>query len=389
LFVTCREKCVISGKANQHNTMKNCKLFIPVLIFLLSARVNAQNLPEKAENERIYFIIDSTMKANNIPSLVVGIVRHGKLFFTAGFGYRDRESSVKVDENALFQMGSDTKKFTGTLVNNLVSEGKLKLNEPVTTYLNKQLTPEGRQKLAQVTMEKLLQHLAGIPNREPSNKRIDGDPMTIDLTEDTLINDLNTMKLDFEPGSKFNYSNFGYAIAGYICEKVTGQSYAALVKKYITDKYKMPNTVIYLTPEQYKQIAWPYRKDNRNLKSKPWTMGKMTPAGGIYSNVKDISMLMIAQMQAYQHYGESKQKGDPLILTGDKQEGHYGFGLAKVVDSLGVHYGHGGDLDGYASGYVFAPDADWGLILLCSSGGRWFARLEKQLMARLINSRTR
>lgn len=369
--------------------MKNFKLFVLVLIPLSAVRTDAQQLAEKVENERVSFIIDSTMKANNIPSLVVGIVRHGRLSFTAGFGYLERESPVKADENSLFQMGSDTKKFTGILVNNLVAEGKLKLDEPVTTYLKNQLSPESRQKLAQVTMENLLQHRAGIPNREPSNKRLEGDPMTIELTEDTMISDLNTMKLDFEPGTKFNYSNFGYAIAGYICEKVTGQSYAALVKKYITAKYGMPNTAVDLQPEQEKLIAWPYRKNNRNVKSKPWTMGKMTPAGGLYSNIRDLSALMIVQVRAYQHYAESKQKADPLILTENKTEGHYGFGLAKVTDSVVVHYGHGGDLDGYASGYVFAPDANWGLILLCSSGGRWFARLEKQLMAQLTNNRTR
>jgi CubicO group peptidase (beta-lactamase class C family) len=371
------------------NAIKNCKSFFVVLIFLLPAQVNAQERSENAENEKLAFIIDSTMKANNIPSLVVGIVRYGKLSFTAGFGYEDRESSVSVDNNSLFQMGSDTKKFTAILVNNLVAEGKLRLNEPIPTYLKSHLTPGNQQKLAEVTIGKLLQHQAGIPNREPSNKRVDGDPMTIELTEDSMINDLNTMKLDFQPGTRFSYSNFGYAIAGYICEKVSGQSYAALIKKYITDKYQMPNTVIYLTPEQYKMIAWPYRKNNRNLKSKPWTMGKMTPAGGIYSNVNDISRLMIAQIQVYQNYAESKQKGDPLILTENKEEGHYGFGLARVSDSLGVHYGHGGDLDGYASGYVFVPDTGLGLILLCSSGGRWFARLEKQLLTQLINNKTR
>jgi CubicO group peptidase (beta-lactamase class C family) len=360
-----------------------------VCCIALTGRALSQQVSEKLENDRIVYWIDSTMKTNNIPSLSLGIVRQGVLSFTKGFGTVERGSAIKVDEHTLYQIGSDTKKFTAIIVNNLVAEGKLSLKEPITTYLVNQLTDSAKLKLSGITLEMLLRHTAGIPNREPSNKRKDGDPMTIEFSEDSMIRDLNVMKLDFAPNSNFAYSNFGFAIAGYISEKVTGLSYDHLVKKYVTDKYGMPNTGVYLDTEQEKRIAWPYRKDNRMIKSKPWTMGKMTPAGGIYSNVTDVSRQMIAQIKVYRNFDENKQKSHPLVLTDDKKEGHFGFGLAKVVDSIGVRYGHGGDLDGYASGYVFAPDENIGIILLTSSGGRWLARLEKQILAEMMNNRKR
>lgn len=370
--------------------MSKLVLVVLVVIYVVSCKsISSQYQNDPSIQNEISLIqdtwirnkIDSTMEENNIPALSVGIIENGKLASVEGFGYLSRETDEKVDGNTLYQIASDTKKFTGIIVNNLVSEGKVDLDEPIVTYLKGVLSSDGKQNVAGITLKRLLYHRSGIPNREPSNRRIDGDPMTIPFTEEDLINDLNIVKLDFEPNAKFSYSNFGYALVGYICEKVSGQDYSTLVKKYITDKYGMPNTVVYPDIEQSKLIALPYRKDNRAIKSKPWTMGKMTPAGGIYSNVKDASNLMLAQMKVYREVREKSNISSPLILTeeSDTDHGHYGFGLAKVVDEYGIHYGHGGDLDGYASGYVFIPKGDLGLIMLTSSGGKWFGQLEKEI----------
>lgn len=358
---------------------------------LIGCSISTANAQKASLNKpltrRLEMIVDSTMKQNNIPAISVGIVKNGRLVYAGGFGVADRVKNIPVNEHSLYQIGSDTKKFTAIIVENLIAQRKLSLEMPVTAYLGNVITPESSDKLSTITLQMLLTHTSGVPNRELSNRRVDGDPMTIEFTEKDLIADLNSMKLDFQPGTKFNYSNFGYAIIGYICERVTGQTYADLVKTFVTNKYHMRNTTISPTTRQSKRIAWPYRKDNRVIKSRPWTMGKMTPAGGIFSNVIDISRLMINQMKAYQEFQESKRVDSLLILTKDIAEGHYGFGLVKTVDSIGIRYGHGGDLDGYASGYVFLPQKAVGLILLTSSGGRWLGRLEKQLVTELANEK--
>lgn len=370
--------------------MKNLKILFTLFILSITYATNAQTL--KSENDWIRQKIDSVVKANDIPALSVGIIRNGKLAYVEGFGHLNRKSKKEVNENTLYQIGSDTKKFTGIIARNLVKEGKLSLSEPIVNYLKDELSEESKEKLSGVTLKNLLQHKAGIPNIEPSNRRTDGDPMLIPFSEKDLIKDLNRINLEFEPNSDFGYSNFGYAIVGYLCEKVSGLDYSVLVKKYVVDLYKMPDTAVYPTKKQLKKVALPYRKDNRNVESKPWAMGKMTPAGGVYSNVKDISTLMLAQMEAYQHFNSTGEMNNPLILTenANTEEGHYGFGLGKSVDEDGIRYGHGGDLDGYASGYVFSPQDEIGVILLTSSGGRWIGQLEKSLriglMKRLRNS---
>ena len=86
-------------------------------------------------------------------------------------------------------------------------------------------------------------------------------------------------------------------------------------------------------------------------------MGKMAAGGGVYSTIIDSAKLMIAQLEAYRSTAEASEEGHPLILT-DKNDEHgqyYGFGLGQTIDENGARYGHGGDLDGFASAYLFSP----------------------------------
>jgi CubicO group peptidase (beta-lactamase class C family) len=339
------------------------------------------------ENLWIRNKIDSTMKANNIPAVSYGIIRNGKLSYSGGIGVMSRKNKIIVNENTIYQIGSDTKKFTGIIVNNLISEGMLTLRKPITGYLP-ELNSGARQRLQNITLEHLLLHKSGIPNRAPSDPRIDGDPMIIEYSTENLMKDLNDIQPEFAPGSKFSYSNLGYAVIGYICEKVSGIEFSGLVEKYITQKYKLKNTFIYPGKEHLPYIATPYRKDDRTVETKPFRMGKLAPAGGVYSNVVDLSKLMIKQMEAYRLFLKDKKSGSPLILTNrdSVSNSHYGFGLAQSAGKAGIHYGHGGDLDGFASGYVFMPEKKTGLILLTSSGGRWFGKMEKDIFEKLVNN---
>jgi len=367
--------------------MKNLVLIL-ALLFLVSCKKKRQETGTDAalqvENMEYNWIrskVNSVMKKNNIPAISIGLVRNGKLEFAEGFGVKNRKTKTLVDKYSLYQIGSDTKKMTGIIVRNLVAQGKLDLNTSIVTYLPPTLTDDAKEKLKPITVLNLLHHKSGIPNRAPSNKRIDGDPMLIPYTEKNLHHDLNTIQLDFEPGTKFSYSNLGYGIIGYICERVSKQPYAQLIEQYIATPYHLPNTTTVPSEKQLKKLVTPYRKDARDIETKRYIMGKLTPAGGVYSNVMDISELMIHQINAYNSYTTTGDVSNPLVLTENSGiEGNdYGFGLGKRVFETGVQYGHGGDMDGFGSAYIFSPEYNLGLIILTSSGGRWIGELEKEL----------
>ncbi len=327
--------------------------------------------------------IDSIMSADNIPALSIGIIKDGKVIMHKGFGMHNRNNKIKASTNSIYQIASDTKKMTGIIAKNLVAEGELNLDKSIISYLGNSLNSKAKERLQNITLRQLLLHKSGLPYREPTMHRKDGEPMLIPYTEKHLLNDLNKVELKSEPGTTFGYSNFGYAIIGYICEIVAKKRYSELIEKYISKAYQMPNTTTLLTDKQLQLLVTPYRKENRNTETKAFNMGKLKAAGGVYSNIQDLLNLMTHQMNAY----INNETPNPLILTEDAltEEYFYGFGLAKRVFETGTQYGHGGDLDGFASDYVFSPEYKSGVIILTSSGGKWVGELEKKVFYKLTN----
>lgn len=327
--------------------------------------------------------IDSIMCADNIPAISIGIIKDGKVIMNKGFGVHQRDQKVEASASSIYQIASDTKKMTGIIVKNLVDEGKVKLDEPIITYLGNSIGSSAKERLQSITLKQLLLHKSGLPYRQPTITRKDGEPMIIPYTEKDLLNDLNIVKLESEPGASFAYSNFGYAVIGYICERASKLKYEDLIKKYVAKAYQMPSTKTILTDSEKELLVTPYRKDDRNKESKAFNMGKLQAAGGVYSNTSDLLSLMTYQMNAYIY----QKKADPLVLTEDaeSEEYFYGFGLAKRVFETGTQYGHGGDLDGFASDYVFSPEYRSGIVILTSSGGQWVGELEKKVFYKLTN----
>lgn len=330
--------------------------------------------------------IDSVMQKNDIPAVSVGIVYEGKVLLAKGFGVHQRGGLARADENSIYQIASDTKKMTGIMAQHLVLEGKLDLDLPIINFLGETLQKAARERLKQITTRQLLQHTSGLPYRELTMKRKDGEPMLVPYTEKDVMNDLNVVTLKAVPGENFGYSNFGYAVAGYLLEKVSGRSYSDLIREYIARPYDMPNTTTSLTAAQQQRLVTPYRKEDRTVATKAFIMGKLSAAGGVYSNIKDLAQLMLLQLAAYRTYSADTPLNSLVLHTNPlERKNGYGFGLGKKVFATGTQFGHGGDMDGYASGYVFSPEHQAGVLLLTSSGGRWVGELEKELFYKLTN----
>lgn len=331
--------------------------------------------------------IDSIISADNIPALSIGIIKDGKVIMHKGFGVHNKNNKIQASANSIYQIASDTKKMTGIIAKNLVAEGKLKLDEPIITYFGNSLNSKAKKRLQNITLRQLLLHKSGLPYREPTMHRKDGEPMLIPYTEKDLLDDLNNVKLKSESGTNFGYSNFGYAIIGYICERVSKKRYSELIEKYISKTYQMPNTTTLLTNKQLQLLVTPYRKEDRNTETKAFKMGKLKAAGGVYSTINDLSKLMLFQINSYVEYNQNKKSNKLLYLNEDNitEENGYGYGLGKKKFKTGTQYGHGGDLDGFASSYIFSPEYKSGVIILTSSGGKWIGELEKKVFYKLTN----
>lgn len=345
-----------------------------------------------SNSEGLEEIIDWYYKEYDVPAISVAIVKNTSEVEYINRGVLNRDFNTEVDQKTLYQIASLTKTFTGIIAKSLSIEGKIDLNESVVSYLPEGLSKKSKSKFEKVIIYDLLFHSSGLPRRANSlNRRMLGGPIKSPYSENDLIKDLTNPEFLFEPGQGWSYSNLGYALLGYILEKITSDKYESLVSKYISQEYNLSETKLTLDNSDRKFLAIPYRPEWNTIETSDSDFGLHSSASGIYSNINDLSKLMKLQVKAYASFDSLKVKS-PIILT-DKVLGTgpvaYGLGtfrnlIVKEKDTI-VSIGHGGDADGYASSYSFIPEKKLGLIILTSSGGDWIWKMEKQLTSKLLD----
>ena len=160
------------------------------------------------------------------PGASVIVVRDGRTVLRTGYGLADLEHGVPNGAGTVFRIGSVTKQFTAVAILMLAEEGKLSVDDDVTRHL-----PDYPTHGHKITLEHLLTHTAGVPEY----LAIPGfmDDVRDDRTVSEMIDLFKDSELDFEPGSRWSYSNSGYVLLGAVIEKVSGQSYGDFIEQRI------------------------------------------------------------------------------------------------------------------------------------------------------------
>src|SRR6187551_590822 len=156
------------------------------------------------------------------------VAEKGKVIYKKGFGLADMEWNIPNQPDTKHRLGSIMKQFTAMLIMQLVEQGKLKLDVPISTYLSDYPKKNGDV----ITLHHLLTHSSGIPNLTSFpgfTKNISRNS----YSPVQLVNLFADSTLQFKPGEKFAYSNSGYMLLGYIIEKVTGKSYEQVLQENI------------------------------------------------------------------------------------------------------------------------------------------------------------
>ena len=187
-------------------------------------------------------IISEFMKKHSIPGGAVAVMRDGKLIYARGFGYADVENKTVAQPDALFRLASVSKPITSAAIMKLVEEGKIDLDDFVAPLIS-DLTPATGSTIDsrwdQIRIRHLLNHTGGWDRGKPNGGFDPIDRPLIAAAEvgapapassETLIRYMKGMPLDFFPGEKFAYSNFGYIILGRVIERLSGMSYPEYVR---------------------------------------------------------------------------------------------------------------------------------------------------------------
>ena len=180
--------------------------------------------------------MQAIMTAHAIPSGEMAVTRQGRLVLAHGYTLNPGPDDIVVQPQSLFRIASVSKPITSTLINRLIQEGRLSLTDTLGEYVD--LTPPPGEtadpRLATITVRNLLEHLAGFAVYDTAGF----DPMFYDaniaaalgislpIGQPDIIEFMNGVALVTDPGTTYNYSNYGYLLLGRIIEAVTGMSYA-------------------------------------------------------------------------------------------------------------------------------------------------------------------
>jgi CubicO group peptidase (beta-lactamase class C family) len=316
-----------------------------------------------------------------IPGAVALVARHGRIGLLEAAGWQDVEGHKPMTTGSIFQVMSMTKNFTGVAAMMLVEEGKLELRRPVEDYLPEfkdqlveEKLPDGRKMTHPpahpVTVWQLMSHTSGLPG-DPDGE-LEDNPRTMRVPLAEAVRFYGRSHLEFEPGSRWRYSNEGIATLGRIVEVLSGEEYTHFVESRILSPLGMKSSFFFPPQGMKDRIALVYRHANGKLVRSgaeilggdpvKYRAGARYPAPefGLYSTAEDLfrfyqMLLNGGVLDGREYLTRQSIKTMTRVFTPDVSPsgwlGGTGYGLTfEIVDkpegTLLLHspgtFGHGG-----------------------------------------------
>ena len=369
--------------------MKKLTTYLATLLFicLLSTTTIAQISSPK---------IDSLMAESLIKFKVAGaaiaIVKDGKVIHSKGYGVSDINTKKPVNENTNFQIASNSKAFTTAALAILEEEGKLKWTDKVKDHI-----PEFKMYNDYVTenfnIQDLLTHRSGLGLGV-------GDLMFFPDGSNFTVKDVVTSFQHFKPVSafrtQFDYDNLLYIVAGEVIARASGMSYESFVQNRIIGPLQMNNSFVGSLLKDKSNLSTPHSSESGTIKTiDAYDIGMGSAAGGIYSNVTDMSKWMIMRLNKGKYGIDLKSSIFSLKNHNEmwrihtvtetnpnpRYNSHFsgyglGWGLSDAKGNLKVS--HTGGLPGMLSIVTMYPDLNLGIVILTNTengGGGLFSSI--------------
>lgn len=335
--------------------MKNFYFFyLLLLIFIIG--ISCSKLEDYSNNQKVVIkldqLTDELIGQKKIPGLIISISAPQKgLFYQKAKGFADLSTLKPMTSDCLYRTGSFTKTFTGAIMLQLISEGKINLNDKISKYF-----PELSHS-SNINIRQLLNMSSGIYEYSKDTyyqneliKNPQKEWQTIDIVHIALSH-----PLDFIPGSKWEYSNTNTLIAGLIIEKVTGESFKTNIENRIIKKLGLKNTFFQTNcsmPNKKYCKGYNLNYDGIHDVTVTYHQSNYGAAGSLVTNVQDASSWLRMQMGDF-------MISNPFLLfekynyipMNDNNEG-YGLAVMKIGKGF---IGHSGGIPGYSSISLYHP----------------------------------
>jgi CubicO group peptidase (beta-lactamase class C family) len=321
---------------------------IAVVSCLLVASRATGAPPAPTELDKIDAYVRGEMNRGNVPGVALGIVKKGEVLVAKGYGLANVEHRVPVTRETIFQSASVGKQFTAVAVMLQVEDGRLALDDSITKYFT-DAPPSWRP----ITVRHLLTHTSGLA--EYLDGLLNGGAELFDsrrdYTEDELRQAFYGLPLEFEPGSRWHYSNTGYALLGFLIHRVSGRFYGDVLKERVFRPLGMTTARIISEEDIVPHRAAGYRVVKGELKNQEWYSPSVntTADGSLYLSLRDfLSWDRGLRTRAILTPQSWAQIYTPVKLNSGKT---YPYGFGWFVDQSGgmPWYHHPGDSQGFAT----------------------------------------
>ena len=307
---------------------------------------------------RIDAVANKVLEDTGVPSASIAIVQNGQVVYTNAYGKARLDPPTPAAPQMRYSVGSISKQFTAASILLLQQQGKLSIDDPVSKYI------PGLTRGDEVSIRMLLSHTSGYQDYWPEDYLM--PPMYKSTTAQYILDTWAKKPLDFDPGTKWQYSNTNYVIAGVIVEKLSGEPlmrflqqnvFAPLDMKsvYNTDVAKLGDT----------DAAGYIRYALGPLRPAPKEgAGWMFAAGELAMPAHDLALWDISIMNRSLLAPESYNQMFASVKLKDGSDSHYGLGVFTASHSGHAALEHSGEVSGFVSENIVFPDDKAAIVVL-------------------------
>ncbi|MFN8580911.1 MAG: serine hydrolase [Gemmatimonadaceae bacterium] len=314
--------------------------------------------------------IEREMADKQLPAISIALVDDQKVVWARGFGFERPSDSVAATANTVYRVGSVSKLFTDLAIMQLVEQGKVSLDQPVSALLPDfhPANPFG----GNVTLRELMSHRAGLVREPPVGHYFDDTSPSLSAT----VASLNQTSLVYAPQTHTKYSNAAIATVGAVLERVSGQPFAAYVKRAVLTPMGLEHAAFEPESALVRHLAaaqmWTYH--GRIFAAPTFQLG-MAPAGSMYATMPDLARFMSvlfaggkgASGQVVSRATLDSMWTPQFVPAGTTNGYGLGFGIG-VLDGTRV-VRHGGAIYGFATELAALPDERLGVAVSISKDG--------------------
>ncbi len=365
-------------------------LALPIALAVALTPVAAGAAPHQAHSPdtatRIDDYIRGRMPNLRVPGLSLVVVEGNQVILSRGYGVADRAAGTPMTEDTPVAIASTSKGMTALAIMQLVEQGLVDLDAPITRYVPEFTMNDPRA--ADITLRQVLTHTAGIPAGGFTDRGQDDQALERQIAE------LASIELHFAPGGGYEYANDGYSIAGLVVQRVSGVPYEEYLAAHLFEPLGMWRSTFDISRSSEWGMAG-YGKSRGAISTGPVPLSRGgNPAGGVLTTGRDVSHYLLAMLNDGTFDGTQVITSDSIdqMWSPEPASGSeaYGLGWGEMNLSGLRLLSHAGDLAagaGYGSSgsqFLLAPERHLGIAVLANMSSLEKAEIAQDTLAIML-----